>query len=188
MQTNTAKLTFEDLRHRFGTGRAYTISGSGKDRVMGYRTGVMCRLGDIEESEWAAMMKDLISHSGEDKLFSQLRAFLSQHNYRKMSPKELEMEALELHSRRIFDDEAWIDFIAFNEQYRPQRLIEAHQRRVVCDCCKKVCFTTQAIIDRNSGSGMIPCPVCGKYTSYRRISESEAMLLPLKKEIYYGEK
>ena len=36
--------TFEDLRVHFGTGRAYTISGKGRDRVMGYRVGKQCNL------------------------------------------------------------------------------------------------------------------------------------------------
>ena len=55
-----SEITFADLRVHFGTGRAYTISGKGRDRVMGYRVGMQCNLGDIEVSEWIAKVKELI--------------------------------------------------------------------------------------------------------------------------------
>jgi len=171
MQANTADLTFENLCYRFGTGRSYTISGSGKDRVVGYRSGVMCRLGDIEETEWFGLMKDLISRSEEGPLFSNLLCFISQQNYTKISKSELEHEALILHSMRIFDDEEWVDFIPFNERYRPQRLEKAHVRQVICDCCQKEGLTTQAIIERSQSTGTIPCPVCGRHSNYRLVSD-----------------
>ena len=76
-----SELTFEDLRVRFGTGRAYTISGKGRDRVMGYRVGMQCNLGDIEVSEWLAMVKELIVQTGEQELFEQLHTHMKEHNY-----------------------------------------------------------------------------------------------------------
>ena len=65
--------TFEDLRVHYGTGRAYTISGKGRDRVMGYRVGMQCNLGDIEVSQWIAMVKELIVQTGEQELYEQLQ-------------------------------------------------------------------------------------------------------------------
>lgn len=51
-ELDAEKLTFEDLRCHFGTGRSYVISGTGRDRKTGYRTGVQTDVGDIEVSEW----------------------------------------------------------------------------------------------------------------------------------------
>ena len=71
-------LTFADLRFHFGTGRAFIKSGSGRDAVYGYRNGVMTDVGDIEESEWAQLMMDLIKRSGEEGLQAQLRLWATQ--------------------------------------------------------------------------------------------------------------
>lgn len=60
-------LKFEDLRKRYGTGRSYTISGSGKNRVTGYRTGVMTNIGDIEVSQWERLVHELISRNQEEE-------------------------------------------------------------------------------------------------------------------------
>lgn len=39
-------ISFEDLRIKYSTGRSYVISGTGRNRKYGYRTGKMCNLGD----------------------------------------------------------------------------------------------------------------------------------------------
>lgn len=65
-------LKFEDLRKRYGTGRSYTISGSGKNRVTGYRTGVMTNIGDIEVSQWERLVHELISRNQEEELYAHL--------------------------------------------------------------------------------------------------------------------
>ena len=67
------ELTFADLRHHFGTGRAYIKSGSGRDRVYGYRRGIMTDIGDIEESEWKGLMLDLIQRSNEMDIYRKRR-------------------------------------------------------------------------------------------------------------------
>ena len=67
------ELTFADLRHHFGTGRAYIKSGSGRDRVYGYRRGIMTDIGDIEESEWKGLMLDLIQRSNEMDIYEALK-------------------------------------------------------------------------------------------------------------------
>ena len=50
-------VSFSDLRCRFQTGRSYVVSGIGRNRIYGYRNGVMCQLGDIERSEWIEMVR-----------------------------------------------------------------------------------------------------------------------------------
>ena len=101
--------TFEDLRVHFGTGRAYTISGKGRDRVMGYRVGKQCNLGDIETGAWMKMVRALIVQKGEQELHQQLLTHMKEHNYTRATKAELEEEVLELHAARIFDDPLWVD-------------------------------------------------------------------------------
>ena len=113
-------VSFSDLRCRFQTGRSYVVSGTGRNRIYGYRTGVMCQHGDIERSDWIQMVKDLICRAGEQKLYEQLLQHLKEHNYAKESKSELEFKALELHADRIFDNELWVDFLKFNSKYRPE--------------------------------------------------------------------
>ena len=45
-------LTFADLRVHYYTGRSYLISGEGRDKVFGYRHGVMTDIGDLPETEY----------------------------------------------------------------------------------------------------------------------------------------
>ena len=52
------EITFAALRCHFQTGRSYVISGEGRNRVYGFRSGVQCDLGDIEKSEWIRMVKE----------------------------------------------------------------------------------------------------------------------------------
>ena len=63
------ELTFDDLRCRHFTGRSYVKSGEGRNRVCGYRVGVQCSLGDIEQSEWFRMVRELIDRKGEQLLY-----------------------------------------------------------------------------------------------------------------------
>lgn len=55
-------LTFADLRVHYYTGRSYLISGEGRDKVFGYRHGVMTDIGDLPETvpfpvSWTVKMK-----------------------------------------------------------------------------------------------------------------------------------
>ena len=43
-------LTFAALRVHYYTGRSYLISGEGRDKVFGYRHGVMTDIGDLPVS------------------------------------------------------------------------------------------------------------------------------------------
>ena len=77
------EITFAALRCHFQTGRSYVISGEGRNRVYGFRSGVQCDLGDIEKSEWIRMVKEEISRQGEEELHQQLLQHLKDQNYAK---------------------------------------------------------------------------------------------------------
>ena len=130
------KITFATLRCHFQTGRSYVISGVGRNRVYGFRSGVQCDLGDIEKSEWVRMVKEHISRQGEDELHQQLLQHLKDQNYAKESRAEIEFKALQYHAARIFDNEEWVDYIRFNQQYRPGVIGTARLVPIIPDCCK----------------------------------------------------
>ena len=112
-------LKFEDLRKRYGAGRSYTISGSGKNRVTGYRTGVMTNIGDIEVSQWERLVHELISRNQEEELYAHLCQWIKETALWLHGKHEIEQYALELHADRIFDNPKWRDYIPFNLKYRP---------------------------------------------------------------------
>lgn len=163
---------FEDLRVHYGTGRSYTISGEGRNRVLGYRVGKKCNAGDIEVSEWCTLVKDAIEKAGEKDLYSQLHAFMSERNYIKAAKSALEEEALELHAARIFDNQEWVYFIDFNEQYRPHVLESVKVVTVLPECCKVPGRITRAGLERHgSGEEMNYCPHCKKWTGIRVVPD-----------------
>lgn len=159
---------FSDLRVHYQTGRSYVKSGTGRDRVYGYRTGMMCNLGDIEKSEWCQLVKDAIERAGEQELHQHLLSYLKEHNYTKSSKAEMETEALELHAARIFDNEAWVEFLEFNRKYRPEILSTVELIWVRTTCCSKPGQVTRTHLDNHSGDS-ICCPHCGRWSSYESL-------------------
>lgn len=79
-------LTFADLRVHYYTGRSYLISGEGRDKVFGYRHGVMTDIGDLPEAEWTRLAKQLIRQSGEQELYQQLFAWEREQSHWEQSP------------------------------------------------------------------------------------------------------
>lgn len=174
MQINpiTSPLTFPDLRFRYHTGRSYFISSSGRNKNYGYRHGVMCALGDLEQSEWIRLMHELIVQVGEEQLYEQLLQWYTEHNYAHSSRSELEMEALQAHSHRLFDCDRWVDYVAFNKRFRPDALARTKLVLIQCCCCEKSGFTTQAQLD-SAHTGTVCCPVCGRWSAYQTIPNTK---------------
>lgn len=113
------ELTFSQLRVHYKTGRSFVISGTGRDRKYGYRRGCQTDIGDIEESRWQELMRQLIHQSGEDALQAALLSWTNLFCPWLHTKKEREQYALELHAARIFDDPAWVSCEEFNCSYRP---------------------------------------------------------------------
>ena len=82
--------TFSDLRCHYQTGRSYVVSGEGRNRVYGYRTGVQCNLGDIEQKEWCEIVKELIHRKGEQELYK----FVYEHANVVMAPVGIEIKVI----------------------------------------------------------------------------------------------
>ena len=118
---------FADLRKQYGTGRSYLISSNPEKRY-GYRIGVQTRIGDIEQSEWIRLVEELIEWRGEQKLFEWLLAWVASNYAWVRCSAEARIYALELHAARVFDDEGWCDYVAFNAVHRPEGLREKQRR------------------------------------------------------------
>lgn len=167
-------LSYADLRCHYQTGRSYVVSGEGRNRVCGYRTGVQCNLGDIEQKEWCEMVKELIQRKGEQELYKQLLQHLKDHNYAKESIRELEFKALQLHASRIFDNEAWVDFLKFNRKYRPEVASSARLVWIVPECCKKSGEITRTMLDSHKHiDNRVCCPHCGRWAHYEILTTLE---------------
>lgn len=168
---SSSPLSFDDLHCWYGTGRAYLISGSGRNKNIGYRKGIMCRLGDLEESEWMHLMKTLIDQTGESGLYKQFFTWESEHILYSCSQAELERDVLVSYSYRLFDDEGWVGFVDFNRRFRPDVLSSANLVRIQCPCCNQPGETTQALLNR-AASGQTPCPVCGRWEVFEIINDA----------------
>ena len=165
------ELTFSDLRYRFGTGRAFIISGTGRDKKYGYRHGVMTSIGDIEISEWKELMRALISRCGEEELHTQLCEWEMENTPWSHTKAETLENALELHSMRIFDDPQWVDFIPFNRKYRPEVIAKANLIQIRYPCCGAVYERTKERFERECGQEY--CHICQDWTKPELVTSTK---------------
>ena len=123
IQFTGENLTCEDLRVHHGTGRSVHISGSGRNRVTKYRTGIQTNIGDIEISVWMDLMQQVITWLCETELQEQLQQWVKENCAWVHTSEQVEQHSLELHAARIFDNPAWTGYIDFNRRYRPDLVI-----------------------------------------------------------------
>lgn len=116
-----ADLSFSDLRVHFFTGVSVRRLGDQHSKSSSYRNGVMTGIGDLAFPVWETLVRDLIHRSGEDELLNSLIAWLEATPWLR-TKRDKELYALELHAGRIFDNPDWVDYVAFNRKYRPDKL------------------------------------------------------------------
>lgn len=165
------KLTFNDLCPKHFSQRSDTISGTGKNRVLGYRTGVACEAGNIEIDEWRKLMLEHIHRAGEEELHEQLKVYVQAEYPWCKTKAKIKLEALELHAMRVFDNEKWVGFIRFNRQFRPEVLDSIQLVQITTVCCKSLAATTLAQVQnaRRQSAG-ICCPICGRWSDFEEVS------------------
>lgn len=79
----------------------------------------------------------LIEQAGEHNLFMNLRRWvINQKLFRTMG--EVYVYTLQLHVARIFDNKAWVGFVEFNREFRPDVIAAAKLITVKSDCCEAV--------------------------------------------------
>ncbi len=164
------ELTFEDLACKSHSFRVKT-EGAGRERVLIPRRGIICKLGDLTEEEWIEKIEWLITEANEWELQRQLVEWVKRWPWINAKDKEaVRMEALELHSRRMFDNELWVDFVKFNHKYRPEVLEKAELVKVINDCCGKIGLITRARFEASvcrDGKRINCCPICGRWSLFR---------------------
>ena len=116
-------ITARELRVMHYTGRSVSC-GYGRDKATSYRSGVQTELGDIELSQWRALMWDIIRRSGELELLEQLTEWELETTPWIHTREEAEQRALEAFTNRWFDNPSHRDFTAFNQKYRPEALLQ----------------------------------------------------------------
>lgn len=119
---NLAEITFDCIRKMYGTGRSFTTVNSQGEKKSHYRNGCMTAIGDIEESVWKQMVRQLIIRENETELFRNLKSWLKDSKMMFRDANELEDYALELYAARIFDCHEWVGYVDFNTKYRPEIL------------------------------------------------------------------
>ena len=113
----------EELRVMYYTGRSESY-GTGRDKVTTYRTGVQTELGDVEISQWQALMRDIIRRNGELELLAHLTEWELEMTPWVHTKKEAEQRALEAFATRRFDDPSNRNYESFNRKYRPELLAQ----------------------------------------------------------------
>lgn len=161
---NLDELSFEDIKCLIHTGQAHSDSpGRGHKKVTSYTERVRTKIGDIEISEWRQLAKSMIDKAGETQLYNDLKIYIrSTGGFYKD-----EQTILEYHASRIFDNEEWVDFIPFNQEYRPEILKGVRFVKVLNKCCNKPGMITEAAYERRVYENKCTCPHCG------RLSEME---------------
>ena len=159
------ELTFADLRIHYYTGQSYLISGEGRNKVFGYRHGVMTNIGDLSEDEWTRLAMQLIEQSGEQELHQQLHTWEKEHSHWKRKELRFELDVLSMHMARLPDDPAWRDFIPFNRKYRPEALCNTEILWVKCTGCEKRYEMTRKQFEniRSRNDGKLYCQKCGDW-------------------------
>lgn len=115
-------VTYDDIRLMYHTGK-FVRDYSSQDKKAGkYRIGVMTKLGDIEEKDWIRYAEELVRRNNEETLFKQLKSWYRQTTPWLRDEKDLHRYTLECFVARIYDNPNWVDFVAFNERYRPEVL------------------------------------------------------------------
>ena len=124
------ELTFADLRIHYYTGHSYLISGEGRNKVIGYRSGVMTDIGDLSEDEWIGLAKQLIHQSGEQELYQQLLTWEKEHRHWKRKEPQLELDVLSMHIARLPDDPAWCDFMQLSQLGHQTMAVDENEKRI----------------------------------------------------------
>ena len=114
--------TYEDIRVQTYTGRFIPDYGLQDKRAGRYRSGMLTKIGDIEEHEWIVYAEELVRRNGDEALFKQLKSWYRDTAHWFESEMDLKRYTLVCLIDGIPNDPQWVDYIAFNAKYRPERL------------------------------------------------------------------
>lgn len=172
-------MNFEDLQCHTRSFRVIK-KGKGREKIEETRSGIICNLGDLEQSDWIDKMETLIKESNEWDLQEHLREYVAALPWcnprLKNYDQNVRLDALILHSYRIFDDELWVNFINFNQKYRPDALKNLEYVTVISKCCKKPFRVTKKQFEnalQMDSKCLLSCSPCGHLSEFTEISNIE---------------
>ncbi len=95
---------YGDLRPTMHTGRSV---GERNSRFGHYRSGIQCKLGDIEGNEWIKLAEGAIEENGDVAEFDRLKAFIKENISWLKNERQLHQYTLELFVDGMHKDPAW---------------------------------------------------------------------------------
>ena len=158
--------SFADLRIHYFSDKSESRK-VGRYREYTTKEYAMTALGEIELRQWQDMAEKVISAHHEEALQKQLFEWVQETFPWLNTPSKQKVESLDLHMSRMFDNPLWVQFVPFNQRYRPDVLREAHLVKVKTSCCEGDGVTTKEQVDEaSSRGGTICCPNCGRFSSF----------------------
>ena len=167
-------MDFSQLRMHYFTGKSHG-SGVGRNKSYSYTEYAMTDAGEIELSKWKEMAHQVIAKHHEETLQENLLQWERDHNYTKSDEAHLELDSLDAHISRLFDNPLWVDYVPFNRQYRPAILEKAHLVWIKTACCNEPGLTTQEQVDAArgpEGNRTSHCPCCGRWSTFEVVDIS----------------
>ena len=115
------KITYEDIRVQYGTGRYVRTSGSGRNVQGYYRTGFMTKIGDLDEETWIAYAEALIKENGDEKTLTQLEQWFAETLKWLRDQKSVHLYAMKFLIAGYHKSSGWVDYEAFHQKYRDEK-------------------------------------------------------------------
>ncbi len=166
-------VTTEDLIWQYGTGIAVT-QGEGRYKTHSYRNGVQTDIGDLELSVWVAAAEYVVKRDCLEEEATHLQTFASRHcKWLRKNSHEERIAALQNCMRSLYRNPEWVSFVPYNQEYHPEVLESVHLVRIIAECCQASGDVTEEQIAL-SYDGTICCPVCGRFSAYKRLLSKEA--------------
>lgn len=106
-------LCYDDIRVQLHTGR-FIRNYSSQDKKAGkYRSGMLTKIGDLEECEWYIYAEELIRRNGDEALFKRLVNWNRQNCAWLRNEKEAINYTLECFINGLHNNPEWVDYAAF---------------------------------------------------------------------------
>ena len=111
--------TTEQLRCRFGTGRAVLTKDAGPRRKeYGYREGCMTELGDIRKDVWLIAVERIIKTQNGQELFESLLRWTEDRIPWAKTRDEQQEYAMDLYLGKMHENKEWLGYEEYQEKYR----------------------------------------------------------------------
>ena len=115
------RLTYEDIRVQYGTGRFVRTSGTGRNAQGYYRTGFMTKIGDLDEKTWTAYAEELVSRNGDGAVLNQLELWFAERLTWLRDEKAIHLYSLKFLIAGYHVSSKWVDYEAFHQRFKDEK-------------------------------------------------------------------